>query len=81
VTSRSITERYRLEAELQKNPRTRLCHYARTTNPGRGLGLGAPIFSSSGDVIGDICLTLPRAGSTPTAKIELPNSSRRAPMR
>lgn len=64
LTSRSITERYRLEAELQK---IRERGYAITRGqrtPG-AVGLAAPIFNSNGEVVGDICLTIPEARFDP----------------
>lgn len=60
LTSRSITERYRLEAELQKI-RERgyaITHGQRTPD---AVGLAAPIFGSKGEVVGDICLTIPES--------------------
>jgi DNA-binding IclR family transcriptional regulator len=60
LTSRSITERYRLEAELEK---TREQGYAITRGQRTpdAVGLAAPIFGSNGEVVGDICLTLPES--------------------
>jgi DNA-binding IclR family transcriptional regulator len=58
LTARSITEPYRLQAELA---RVRQQGYAFTRGqriPG-AVGLGAPIFDGSGSVVGDICLTMP----------------------
>jgi DNA-binding IclR family transcriptional regulator len=70
VTSRSITERYRLEAELQK---IRECGYAIThgqRTPG-AVGLGAPVFGSHGEVVGDICLTIPESRFDPTSETRI----------
>jgi DNA-binding IclR family transcriptional regulator len=58
LTARSITESYRLSAELGL---IRQRGYALTRGqriPG-AVGLAAPIFGSSGEVLGDICLTIP----------------------
>lgn len=58
LTSRTITESYRLAAELET---IRQRGYALTRGqriPG-AVGLAAPVFGSNGDVIGDICLTIP----------------------
>jgi IclR family acetate operon transcriptional repressor len=60
LTSRSITERYRLEAELQKT-RERGYAITRGQRTPDAVGLAAPIFGSSGEVVGDICLTLPES--------------------
>ena len=60
ITSRSITKRYQLEAELQKT-RERgyaITHGQRTPD---AVGLAAPIFGSNGEVVGDICVTLPES--------------------
>lgn len=70
LTSRSITERYRLEAELQK---IRERGYAITRGqrtPG-AVGLGAPVFGSNGEVVGDICLTLPESRFDPTSEAHI----------
>ncbi len=67
LTSRSITERYRLEAELQK---IREHGYAITRGqrtPG-AVGLAAPIFNSNGEVVGDICLTIPETRFDPASE-------------
>jgi DNA-binding IclR family transcriptional regulator len=60
LTSKSITERYKLEAELQKirNRGYAITHGQRT--PG-AVGLAAPVFGGNGEVVGDICLTLPES--------------------
>jgi DNA-binding IclR family transcriptional regulator len=60
LTSRSITERYRLEAELQKT-RERGYAITRGQRTPDAVGLAAPIFGSNGEVVGDICLTLPES--------------------
>ena len=60
LTPRSITQRIKFEAELQKIRQRgyAITHGQRT--PG-AVGLGAPIFDSSGEVVGDICLTVPES--------------------
>ena len=58
VTSRSITERYRLESEIQ-NIRNRGYAVTQGQRTPDAVGLGAPIFGSNGEVVGDICLTIP----------------------
>lgn len=60
LTPNSITERYKLEAELQKirNRGYAITHGQRT--PG-AVGLAAPVFGGNGEVVGDICLTLPES--------------------
>jgi DNA-binding IclR family transcriptional regulator len=60
LTPRSITERYKFEAELKKIRKRgyAITHGQRT--PG-AVGLGAPIFNSDGEVVGDICLTVPES--------------------
>jgi DNA-binding IclR family transcriptional regulator len=60
VTPRSITERYRLEAELHKI-RERGYAITRGQRTPDAVGLAAPIFGSNGEVVGDICLTLPES--------------------
>ena len=60
LTSRSITERYKLEAELQKIRKRGYAITRGQRTPG-AVGLGAPIFNSNGEVVGDICLTLPES--------------------
>jgi DNA-binding IclR family transcriptional regulator len=70
LTSRSITERYRLEAELQ---RTRELGYAIThgqRTPG-AVGLAAPIFNGNGEVVGDICLTIPETRFDPNSETRI----------
>jgi IclR family acetate operon transcriptional repressor len=60
VTSRSITERYRLESELQsiRDRGYAITHGQRTPD---AVGLAAPVFGSGGSVIADICLTIPES--------------------
>jgi IclR family acetate operon transcriptional repressor len=58
ITSRSITERYRLESEFQKI-RERGYAITRGQRILDAVGLAAPVFGSGGEVIGDICLTIP----------------------
>ena len=60
LTSHSITERYRLEAELQK---IRERGYAITFGQRTvgAVGLAAPVFNRNGEVVGDICLTIPES--------------------
>ncbi len=70
LTSRSITERYRLEAELQ---RIRERGYAITSGqrtPG-AVGLAAPVFNSNGEVVGDICLTIPESRFDPSIEARI----------
>jgi IclR family acetate operon transcriptional repressor len=67
LTSRSITERYRLEAELQKI-RERGYAITRGQRTPDAVGLGAPVFGSNGEVIGDICLTLPESRFDPASE-------------
>jgi DNA-binding IclR family transcriptional regulator len=58
LTSRTITESYRLTAELET---IRQRGYALTHGqriPG-AVGLAAPLFGIHGEVVGDICLTIP----------------------
>jgi DNA-binding IclR family transcriptional regulator len=58
LTTRSITEPYRLEAEIETIRRQGYA-FTRGQRIAGAVGLAAPIFSSSGKVIGDICLTIP----------------------
>jgi DNA-binding IclR family transcriptional regulator len=58
VTAESITESYRLEVELQKI-REQGCASTRGQRIPGATGLAAPIFGSAGEVVGDICLTVP----------------------
>ena len=58
LTTRSITEPYRLEAELT-NIRRQGYAFTRGQRIAGAVGLAAPIFSSSGKVLGDICVTIP----------------------
>jgi DNA-binding IclR family transcriptional regulator len=58
LTTRSITEPYRLEAELE-NVRRRGYAFTRGQRIAGAIGLAAPVFSSSGKVLGDICVTIP----------------------
>jgi DNA-binding IclR family transcriptional regulator len=67
LTSRSITERYRLEAELQKI-RERGYAITRGQRTPDAVGLAAPIFGSNGEVVGDICLTLPESRFDPNSE-------------
>ena len=66
LTSRSITKRYRLEAELQKirEQGYALTHGQRTPD---AVGLAAPVFDSRGVVVGDICLTIPESRFEPAS--------------
>jgi DNA-binding IclR family transcriptional regulator len=67
VTSRSITERFRLEAELR---RFRERGYAITRGqriPG-AVGIAAPVFGSSREVIADICLAIPEIRFDPNSE-------------
>ncbi len=70
LTSRSITERYRLEAELQKI-RERGYAITRGQRTTGAVGLGAPVFGSNGEVIGDICLTLPESRFDPSSEAHI----------
>lgn len=68
VTEQSITEPYRLEVELQ-SIRKRGCASTRGQRIPGATGLAAPIFGSGGEVVGDVCLTVPeqrvdRSGET-----------------
>ena len=58
LTGRSITESYRLEAELENIRRLgfAVTHGHRIAG---AVGLAAPIFGAAGEVVGDICLTIP----------------------
>lgn len=58
LTTRSITEPYRLEAELE-NVRRQGYAFTRGQRIAGAIGIAAPIFSSSGKVLGDICVTIP----------------------
>jgi IclR family acetate operon transcriptional repressor len=60
LTPRSITERYKFEAELQKIRKRGYAITQGQRTPG-AVGLGAPIFNSDGEVVGDICLTVPES--------------------
>jgi DNA-binding IclR family transcriptional regulator len=60
LTPRSITERYKFDAELQKIRKRGYAITRGQRTPG-AVGLGAPIFNSDGEVVGDICLTLPES--------------------
>ncbi|MGF7160789.1 DNA-binding IclR family transcriptional regulator [Rhodoligotrophos appendicifer] len=60
ATSKSITERFRLEAEIHRI-RERgyaITHGQRTPD---AVGIAAPVFGSHGEVVGDICLTIPES--------------------
>lgn len=58
LTDRSITEPYRLEAEIA-NIREQGYAFTRGQRIPGAVGLAAPVFGGSGDVIGDICVTIP----------------------
>lgn len=58
LTDQSITETYRLEAELQKT-RERGWASSRGQRTTGAAGLAAPIFDSNGDVVADIALKIP----------------------
>ncbi|MDB5405252.1 MAG: hypothetical protein JWL84_164 [Rhodospirillales bacterium] len=58
LTGRSITESYRIVAELE-NVRQRGFAFTRGQRIPGAVGLAAPMFGSSGEVLGDICLTIP----------------------
>ena len=58
VTSSSITEPYRLELELEKI-RERGCASSHGQLIPGATGLAAPIFGAGGEVVGDVCLTIP----------------------
>lgn len=60
VTSRSITERRKLLAELA-TIRQRGYAITRGQRTPDAVGLGAPVFGSSGEVVGDICVTVPES--------------------
>jgi DNA-binding IclR family transcriptional regulator len=60
ATTRSITERYRMEAEIQQI-RTRGYAITYGQRIPDAVGFAAPIFGSIGEVIGDICLTVPES--------------------
>ena len=60
ATSRSITQRYRMESEIQQiRARGYAITYGQRTPD--AVGLAAPVFGSSGEVIGVICLTIPES--------------------
>lgn len=67
VTPRSITQRYRLEAELQKI-RTHGYAVTRGQRTPDAVGLAAPVFGSTGEVIADICLTVPESRYEPASE-------------
>jgi DNA-binding IclR family transcriptional regulator len=67
LTPRSITDRYKFETELQKIRKRgyAITHGQRT--PG-AVGLAVPIFNSDGDVVGDLCLTVPESRFDPASQ-------------
>lgn len=58
LTAHSITEPYRLKAEIEKIRRNGWA-FTRGQRIAGAVGLAAPVFGSSGEVLGDICLTIP----------------------
>lgn len=70
VTARSITERYRLEAELQ-TIRERGYAITRGQRTPDAVGMAAPIFDSTGEVVGDICLTIPESRFDPHSECRI----------
>jgi DNA-binding IclR family transcriptional regulator len=58
LTQHSITESYKLVAELE-TIRQRGYALTRGQRIQGAVGLAAPIFGSNGEVIGDVCLTIP----------------------
>jgi DNA-binding IclR family transcriptional regulator len=58
VTDLSIAEPYRLELELGKIRKKGCASTKGQLIPG-ATGLAAPIFGSGGEVVGDVCLTIP----------------------
>ena len=67
VTPRSITERFRLEAELQQI-RERGYAITRGQRVSGAVGIAAPVFGSSGEVVADICLTIPEIRFDPNSE-------------
>ena len=67
LTDRTITQRTRLEAELEKIRRRGYAITFGQRTPG-AVGLAAPVFGSSGEVIGDICLTIPESRFEPESE-------------
>ncbi|GAC1548710.1 MAG: IclR family transcriptional regulator [Beijerinckiaceae bacterium] len=70
ATSLSITESYRLELQLQKI-REQGCALTRGQRIPGAVGLAAPIFSSDGEVVGDVCLTIPDQRFDPASEAKL----------
>jgi DNA-binding IclR family transcriptional regulator len=58
LTDRSITEAYRIEAEIATIRRQGFAFTRGQRIPG-AVGIAAPVFGGNGDVIGDVCLTIP----------------------
>jgi DNA-binding IclR family transcriptional regulator len=58
LTSRTITEAYRLTSELETVRRRGFALTRGQRIPG-AVGLAAPLFGGHGEVLGDICLTIP----------------------
>lgn len=70
LTSRSITERYRLDAGIQRI-RERGYAITRGQRTPDAVGLGAPVFGSNGEVIADICLTIPESRFDPASEARI----------
>jgi IclR family acetate operon transcriptional repressor len=70
LTPRSITEPYRLEADLATIRRQGYAFSLGQRIVG-AVGLAAPIFSSNGKVLGDICLTIPEQRFDKSSKTKL----------
>lgn len=70
LTGASITESYRLHAELD-NTRKQGWAITRGQRIVGAVGLAAPVFGSSGDVLGDICLTIPEQRFNESSKTHL----------
>jgi DNA-binding IclR family transcriptional regulator len=59
MTSQTIIEPYRLQTEIQRI-RTRGYAYTEGQRMPDAVGLAAPIFGSDGEVVGDLCITIPK---------------------
>jgi DNA-binding IclR family transcriptional regulator len=59
LTDQTITEAYRLRAELEEIRRRGYAITRGQRIPG-AVGLAAPVFGSGGRVVGDVCLTIPQ---------------------
>jgi DNA-binding IclR family transcriptional regulator len=80
LTDRTITERYRLEQQFKLIQQDGYACSKGQRTPG-AVAIGAPIYNSGGDVLGDVVITIPEQRFDPTSETQLADHVRRCASR